>query len=123
MEKALQDFMTFIIGIIGSIAGIAIGYGMLRQQTKVNTEEIAKIKDKLAIIEGTNPGATGLPPFIRRVECDDREIVISKDISELKNRLDLQHKSLKGLQNFARWTLTTKEGLGLAEVNKILNGD
>lgn len=118
MEIALRDLMTFFIGIIG----IAVGYGILKQQAKTSIDDIKKIKECLSVIDGSHPDSKGVSIFIKRNECEEKEEENVRQIGEIKLRLDGQHKALKGLQNFARHQLET-EKLSLIEINKILNGD
>lgn len=115
--------LTFMVGIVGSIGGVAIGYGMMRQQVRSSADEIVKLQERLSIINGTNPVSSGTPLFVKHSECDVRERVVTKEIEDTKHEVELLRMSLKGIQNFTRWILTTKEGLGLSEVNKILEGN
>jgi hypothetical protein len=118
MDIAIRDLLTFFIGIIG----IAVGYGILKQQAKTSGEDIKKIKECLSVIDGSHPESKGVSIFIKRNECMEKEEETGRQIGEVRLRLDAQHRALKGLQNFARHQLE-REKLPLIEINKILNGD
>lgn len=116
MEIILQLVITFVVGLVG----VAVGFGMMKNQVNVNKNNIRGLKKELKEFSG-NPG--GRPVFMSRDECDERTQGIEKEIRSVKRQIESHGESIKGVQNFARWILTKKEGLDLVEVNKILNGD
>jgi hypothetical protein len=108
--------LTFVIGMLG----VAVGYGALKNEVKNNKEDIDELKTWRMAVEG-NPGNNSA--YIRRNECADRHKAIEGQMKDIKNQCEKQAKATAGLQNFARWMLTKKEGLTLVEVDKIINGE
>ena len=112
----LQLLLTFIAGLLG----VAVGFGALRNQVKTNMKDIRHLKDQW-IAFGGNPG--GDPVYIKRGECVERHKLLTKELKSIKEQNDKQVRATAGLQNFARWLLTKKEGLSITEVDQIINGE
>ena len=108
-----------LIPLGSGLLGIAVGYGTILTQVRVNTRELARLRDSLANLKGNS---TGEPAYVRRDECATMHDAIGQQLREHKTHLQAQEKSLKGVQNFARWWLSRKEELSLAEVNEIIDG-
>lgn len=115
----MDQVIRLIIPLIVGIGGVAVGYGALRQQVKTNMKDIAEFRGGWKVLVGN---AEKEPAYVRRSECDDRTKNIQAEIVSTKAKIEKQSNTIRGLENFARWTLTTKEKLTIIEVNKILNG-
>lgn len=107
---------------VGSVLlGAGIAWATLKAWVKANTVKVNKIEKSLAAFHGTtteNPGAQ--PMYIRRSECDKKSGEIQDAVGNLADTVFDQGSSIDRLVNHARWQLTTKEGLSLAEANEIL---
>jgi len=105
----LGTAMTFVAGV----AGVAAGYGVLRNQAGNNKRRITEVEVQLDQLTGRNPG--GEPQWTRRGECAERH-------KEIREQLKEQNKIIRALQRFAHWKMT-RDGAELSEINKTLNGD
>ncbi len=116
MEFDFKTLLTFCSGLLG----VAAGYGALRARAAANAKGLEKLKKSWNAFhgQGTNPGAE--PMYVRRTECKERTDRIESSIGVLDETVTTQAESIQRLENFARWQLTTKEGLSLSEANDIL---
>lgn len=120
MEFDLKTLLTFFSGLLG----VAAGYGALRARALANAKALNKLQKSWNAFhgQGTNPGAD--PVYIRRTECKETRDRIENSIGALDETVTTQGECIQRLENFARWQLTTKEGLSLSEANDILeNGN
>lgn len=74
-----------------------------------------------------NGGMGGVTVFVPRNDCEEnRERCRGEVVGWIGKNQDIvasHSRCIRALENFARWFLTSKEGLPLSEVNKILNGN
>lgn len=116
MEQIILVAIPLVVVLIGGW----VAYGSLRNQVETSAKEIAKLQKTLSQLVG-NPGSD--PVYIKRSECSERTKLIEEQIDHIKKKIDDQGRAIKSFENFARYFLTKREGLGLAEVEEILNGD
>jgi hypothetical protein len=123
----LEDGLTpidiavgFLAPFIAGGAGVLAGYAGLKVKVKHIARDVTRLQKQWTIFQG-NPG--GRTMYVRRDECDDRKLFVSEELAELRTQIEQQAKATKGLQNFARWQLTNKDGLSLIEADQIINGE
>lgn len=123
METILRFGLPMIVALV---AGAAI-WGAIRNQVKTNAKEISELRGSYNTLMGigSNPGGESL--FVRTGECAKTVREFKEEFEHIKVKIDKQSKSLRGMQNFARFLLTKgwpgMEGLPLEKVNEIVNGD
>lgn len=128
-NKGKADNMEFGINTAMTVGSILLGAGIawatLKAWVHSNTAKVDKIEKSLAAFHGTtteNPGAQ--PMYIRRAECEKTSGGIKENIKEMSKTVSGQGESIERVVNYARWQMTTKDGLNLAEANEILeNGN
>lgn len=118
METILRFGLPVIVALV---AGAAI-WGAVRNQVRNNTKEISELRGSYHALMGIGGNPEGKPLFVRTGECAETVERIKGQFEHIKEKIDRQSGSLKGMQSFARYMLT-KEGLPLEKVNEIVNGD
>lgn len=123
MEIVLQ----FGIPVVVIIATAAAIWGAIRNQVKNNAKEISELRGSYNTLMGIGGNPDGKPLFVRTGECAETVREFKEEFEHIKVKIDRQSKSLKGVQNFARFMLTKGwhgvKGLPLEKVNEIVNGD
>lgn len=123
----LAAVISAVVAILGAVFAFALWFAVLKARVKALTNSVdslheshMNLRHEWAIFHGNN--AEGEKRYVKPDECNLR-------VHEMKESLNAYGISLKGvthtvnqLDRFARWMLTQKEGLGLAEVEAILNG-
>lgn len=115
--------MEITLGLIVQVAvgalTIAAAYGAIKTRLAQNSKDISELKNDVDTMNGR--GAVDAEPlFVKRTECAETRERFEIVDKELKSAIAAQDKSVNRLLNFSRWSLTTKEGLTLAEANDIL---
>lgn len=114
-----------IIKVGSVLLGAGVAWATLKAWVKTNTAKVNKIEKSLAAFHGQtteNPGAQ--PMYIRRVECEKTSGAITESIKDISKIVGEQGSSIERVLNYARWQMTTKDGLNLAEANDVLeNGN
>ena len=106
------SFVSAAISFVSGVLGVGVAWGGLRVGVKNNTDDIIELKRDFDALTGQPAGE---PVYIRRVECDDKQNDMSKQIETLK-------AASHGIEKYARYMLT-KDGLSLSEVNDILGNE
>ena len=120
MSQFILDLLVhFGLPTVGVVVGAAIAWTRLKGQQEDNTNDIADLKTTMSQVVGTPVCA---PLFIRRTECRGIHETENTKIIEIEKHLADHCQSIKGMQNFAVWFLTTKEGMSLTEAKAIING-
>ncbi len=110
-----------VIRIGSIILGAGIAWATLKAWVKANTAKVNKIEKSLAAFHGQSTEHPGAPPmYIRRAECEQKSGAIEESVGSITKTVSTQGKSIERLVNHARWQLTTKEDMSLAEANDIL---
>jgi len=104
-----------LISFLSGIVGVSVGFGMLRSNVINLTKQLASLQREWNVFRGVG-GNPGEPAFIRRVECEGVHAETTEEMKHIIRKVD-------GVRNVLRWMLTQKEGMGLVEVQKLLNGD
>jgi len=104
-----MELSSGLIGAAIALGSMMVGTGVAWGRFRAKLEVVDKLERE---VEGTN----GTPSaFTRRVECERKH-------ESLDEKLDCLETKAKAFENFARWYLTSKEGMSLDEVNRILKG-
>ncbi len=121
----LGGFGLVIVSALAGISGVAVAYGVLRQQVKSVQDATKAIKDELSWLRMGGVGGTTI--YTSRVECDQyRNECLAVRTSTLENLqavLSEHTSAIRRLENVFRWILTEKEGLSLTAINQILSGE
>lgn len=115
-----MDLLSWVqVGItaLAGLFGVALGYGRMRDRIRENHERIERLDHAIGIVMGRD-GAQSM--FITRRECAMSHDRLEQTIQDLRADVRAHQRSLEEVKNFARWWLTTKEGLSLAEANMVL---
>ena len=117
-----SQFIQILISSAAGLFGVGVGVGLFRGSVKQMQRDLERVQYKQIKLRGEDNG--GLPMYITRATCltmrEDCERINSKRIDELKIELKVHTRTIRSLENFARWWMI-KEGLDIDEVNKILN--
>ena len=109
--------LNMLITAGSGLIGVGIGIGVFHNSIK----EIAVIKKRQAKLRGEENG--GGTVFMPRTECNNERQKCSaastKQVQELLDDLTSHTKSIRALDNFARWWMQEK-GLHISEINNIL---
>ena len=108
MEIAIH----FGIPVAAVLFGAYTAWLRIGAKVKDHDDKLARLERSCEIVTGT---ATQAPIFIRRSECAHLHDSLNSVVDQLA-------KSVQGLQNYALWHLTSKEGLSLAQAKEIING-
>lgn len=121
----MEFSVNILITIIGVLIGAAIAWGALREIVKRHTKQVDKLTKSWNAFHGQSTEQPGSEPmYIRRTECEEKSESIVESVEALADTVAVQGSSIERLVNHARWQLTTKEGMSLAEANNILeNGN
>jgi hypothetical protein len=115
----MEISVGLIVQVIVGLLTVAAAYGALKTKLAQHGRDIGDLKADVNVINGQHaPGAE--PLFVRRSECSEttRRFEIAHD--SLRGAVEIQAASVDRLLNFARWNLTTKEGMTLGQANEIL---
>ena len=118
----METLLRFGFPVIVALMAAAAIWGAIRNQVRTNAREISELRGSYNTLMGIGGNPNTGPLFVRTGECAKTVKEFNQQFEHIKVKIDRQTKSLKGMQNFARYVLT-KEGLPLAKVNEIVNGD
>ena len=110
-----------MIRVVTVLVGAGIAWATLKAWVKANTAKVNKMEKSLAAFHGQtteHPGAQ--PMYIRRAECEKTSGELKEGLKQMAETVTGQANSIERVINHARWQLTTKEKLSLAEANEIL---
>lgn len=102
LDTALHIAVPLVTGILG----VAVGWGVFKTRMTHAEKAITELKEHK----------------VWDTQCRAQHTEFAGKIKKLNTASEGHGKALSGLQNFARWVLTKKEGLSLPEVNRIING-
>lgn len=118
----MQIIQMAISGGAG-LLGVGIGIGMFKSTIKQVKDDVLYLRRRQARLRGEDNG--GVPVFVTRDSCiknrDDCMSVANGKMQLVCDDLLAHTKSIKSLDNFARWWMQ-KEGLLISEINQILSG-
>ena len=113
---------TAISAAIGVAFGVGVFKGTVKQIQTDLQKEIEVIKKRQARLRGEANGDTSTL-YMTRLDCEKERASCSgatnNQIGRLCRDLDEHTKSIRALDNFARWKMQ-KEGLKIEEINMIL---
>lgn len=123
----METILRFGVPVLVALVTAAAIWGAIRNQVKNNSKEISELRGSYHALMGVGGNPEGKPLFVRTGECAATVKGIEEQLDHIKGKIDKQTKSLKGVQNFARFMLTKGwhgvKGLPLEKVNEIVNGD
>ena len=123
MEMEIVISLAQLIITAGSgLIGVGLGIGMFRGSVNRMRDDLSKVQTRQAKLRGEDNGQK--PVFMSRLDCGEiRANCIAgtkDDMNKMIADLIEHTKSIKALDNFARWSMQ-KEGLRFEEINTILN--
>jgi len=123
------QFVQILISAGAGLFGVGVGVGLFRGIIKQIQKDVIQNKTSINIVQDRQRKLRGedngsIPVYAIRKEClslrESCSVNIDKTVKLIDLDLSSHTKSIKSLENFARWSMQ-REGLKIEEINTILN--
>ena len=118
--ELIQVFISFGAGLLG----VGIGIGMFKSVVTQVKLDLANIKQRQARLRGEDDNNS--PVYRTRTNCDIMRsqcaVASGSKMDVVANDLLAHTKSIRALDNFARWWMQ-KEGVKIEDINRILTNN